>query len=663
MKKTILISIVLICSSFATISGKKQVAIESPDKQTSISIGINPNEGNQLFYTVKYHGQEIVKPSPIGFTLIGDTAFGKNLKITKAKIKELNESWERVWGKSKSVENHCFEACIELKETSTPFRKFKLTARAYNDGIAFRYGIPEQEKIDSFFIGKENTSFNFDKDYQIWASLQPKLNSAQEKEFKRMNLSNLKTKDIIVTPMLIKLDKGWAALLEANHYNWAGMYLTAGSESKTIVQPLLSPYPEQLSVAVKSKAPAQSPWRILMFGEKAGDLIESNIIHNLSEPNKLKDVSWIKPGRSAWDPWWSGGYAPSLGRLAAYDDESMKYFIDFASEMGWEYQLVDWLWYDGIDNSLKRPPVVDITKSNPKLNIPELVRYAKSKNVKLLLWLHWDDANKQMDKAFPIYEKWGIAGVKVDFMNRNDQYMVNFYERLLKKAAEHKLGVVFHGAHMPTGLERTYPNFLSCEGVMGNEFNKGSKKVSPEHCLNLPFTRMLGGMMDFTPGGFNHAPYGEFIPSKWEAPNPLVQGTRCFQLAMPVVYESALTIFCDSPDSYRGQEGLDFYKVVPTTWDETKVIDGYPGEFIIIARQNSGDWYLGAMNNDTERNINIPLNFLGEGTYNATIYSDASDSDTNPRNTDSTVVKVGMKDVLKARLAKRGGYVVHFNKN
>jgi alpha-glucosidase len=268
-----------------------------------------------------------------------------------------------------------------------------------------------------------------------------------------------------------------------------------------------------------------------------------------------------------------------------------------------------------------------------------------------------------MDRAFPIYEKWGIAGIKVDFMDRNDQYMVNFYERLLKKAAEHKLGVVLHGAHMPTGLDRTYPNFFSCEGVLGNEFSKRTNRITPEHCLNLPFTRMLGGQMDFTPGGFHHAPFGEFTPTGRDEAHPWVQGTRCFQLAMPVVYESAMTIFCDAPDSYRGQEGLDFYKVVPTTWDETKVIDGLPGEFIIVTRKNSGNWYLGAMNNDLERPIEIPLDFLGEGNYQATIYSDADDTDVNPSNTDSTTVSVNSKDVLKAKLAKRGGYAVHFKAN
>jgi alpha-glucosidase len=660
--KKILFPLLLTCLAISCTSNKKPVITESPGKLTSIAFTVDPEQESQLYFSVNYSGVEVVSPSPFLLSIAGEPALGKNLTIESAERSIINENWERVWGKSKQVLNHCNEVSIRLKESIEPFRSFTIVARAYDDGVAFRYQLPSKEGSDSIFLGSENTTFNFSADYEVWTSIQPSFRTAQEKVFIKTNLSGLKAKDILVTPLLLKFSNGWGALLEANLTDWAGMFLTSGEDSTLRVQTLLSPLPERQDIAVATVPGAFSPWRVLMLGNKPGDLIESNLLHNLNEPNKLDDVSWIKPGRSAWDPWWSGRYGPDAGFKIGWDNESMKYFIDFASEMGWEYQLVDYHWYTDFDTRFVYSPDSDITKSISTLDIPYLVEYAKSKNVKLWLWLNWQHTDAQMDKAFPVYEKWGIAGIKVDFMNRNDQEMVDFYHRVVKKAAEHKLLVNFHGAYMPTGIDRTYPNFLTREGVLGNEANKWAATISPEHCVILPFTRMLGGHMDFTPGGFYHAPYGTFTPPGTENPNPWVQGTRCFQLAMPVVYESALTVYCDSPGVYRGQEGLEFYKIVPTTWDDTKVIDGFPGEFIIIARKSGSDWFLGAMTNDDERNLDIPLSFLGAGSYKATIYSDAPDADQFPAKLVKTERNVTAGETISVKLAHGGGCAVHFDK-
>jgi alpha-glucosidase len=401
-----------------------------------------------------------------------------------------------------------------------------------------------------------------------------------------------------------------------------------------------------------------------MIGEKPGDLIESNIIENLNEPCVLKNTSWIKPGKCAWDWWWSGKYAPDVNFTLGSNTETMKYFIDFASELGWEYQLVDWYWYcPPFKVMLKEAnPDSDITKSNPDIDIPELVRYAAAKNVRLILWLHWKHADGQMDEAFALYEKWGIAGVKIDFMVRDDQEMVNFYHRAVKKAAEHHLLVDFHGAYKPDGFSRTYPNLITREGVLGNEWNKWSARCTPDHCLTLPFTRMLAGPMDFTPGGFLNVRKDDFKFGKMgaDAGPVYVMGTRCFQLAMMVVYDSPLQVLCDSPYNYQqSSAGLDFLKIVPTTWGQTKVLNAQVGDFITIARRKGDEWFIGSMADETPRSLEVPLDFLSEGKYEAVIWTDADDADTNPWHLTKQNIIVTAEDKITAKMAPAGGHVIH----
>jgi len=302
-----------------------------------------------------------------------------------------------------------------------------------------------------------------------------------------------------------------------------------------------------------------------MLSKTAGDLIESDLIANLNDPVALDDVSWIKPGASAWDWWWSNKYAPNADFELGPNQETMKYYIDFASEMGWQYQIVDWQWYGepfGPDGDAN--PDVDITTCIDGINIEDLVKYAQSKNVKIILWGHWKSMDKQMDEALALYEKWGVAGIKIDFMDRQDQEMVNYYHKLVKKAAEHHLVVDFHGAYKPTGVSRTYPNLITREGVMGNEYNKWSHDVTPEHNVRLPFTRGLLGEMDYTPVSFNNVRPDQFVTEdKAKDLAPMVMSTRCHQLAMPIVYESAFTVFCDSPDRYKPVWDLTSLKTYP----------------------------------------------------------------------------------------------------
>ena len=655
---TIVIGLFLSCAT------EKNYRVESPDGRIELIINPGDDENPGIHFSVSYNDIRVLQNCPFSLTFKEMPGLGRNLKVTGSENILIDENWERVWGKKKYVRNNCNELKLEFNETGERDRSLIMMFRAYNDGIAFRYCIPEQESISDFSLVKENTLFTFTGDHKIWATHWNNFVTSQEEEFREEKLSDLKMNDILGTPLLVKVDTAiWAAILEANLTDWSGMCLSAGSRQNSIIS-RLAPLPAEPDVVVKSTAPRNSPWRVIMLADHPGRFIESDIIHNLNEPCAIQDVSWIKPGKSAWDWWWSNGYAPDMGRKLGPDTESHKYFIDFASEMGWTYQLVDWFWYGPPFSSFETwipNPESDITKYTDDCNIPEIIKYASSKGVKTILWLQWKHVEHQMEKAFPLYEKWGVSGIKVDFMNRNDQEMVNFYHKVVKKAAEHHLVVDFHGAYMPTGVERTYPNFITREGILGNEYSKWSNRITPDHCLTIPFTRMLGGHMDFTPGGFIHGTRETFKAGEQTGlPYMMVQGTRCYQLAMLVVYESALQVICDSPYNYRkSPAGLDFLKIVPTTWDETKVLDGEVGNYIVIARRSGDDWYVGSMTDWDPRTIKVSFDFLGTGNYKAEVWKDASDSDKEPAHLVKESMQISRQDTKDFNLAPGGGFVLH----
>jgi alpha-glucosidase len=320
--------------------------------------------------------------------------------------------------------------------------------------------------------------------------------------------------------------------------------------------------------------------------------------------------------------------------------------------------LVDAGWYTpkayGDDADTK----ADITKSIPEIDLPGLAAYARARNVGLILWLHWITARDQMDKAFPFYERLGVRGVKVDFMDRDDQEMVGFYQRILKKAAAHRLVVDLHGAYKPTGLIRTYPNYLTQEGVLGAEYNKWVARITPTHNLTLPFTRMLAGPMDYTPGGFRNVTKDQFTPRDNA---PLVMSTRAHQLAMYVVYDSPLQMVSDSPDAYRGQPGAEFLRVVPASWDETRVLAGEIGEFIVVARRRGKHWFVGAMTNESGRTLQVPRDFLKKGAHSMTEYADSANAATDPKELSTSTKTMRAGETLSIRLAPSGGYAAHLS--
>jgi alpha-glucosidase len=393
-----------------------------------------------------------------------------------------------------------------------------------------------------------------------------------------------------------------------------------------------------------------------MVGDTPGRLIESTIILNLNSPCVLDDVSWIKPGKAIF-PWWPAFFCDKPGVPSALGFENQKYYIDFAGENNIAYLELEPPWYGPEGDCIDNPQKYDITRPDPDLRLPELIAYGKKAGVQLFVWAHWKNVDWHADTAFPLFKAWGAAGVKIDFMNRDDQEMVRWYHTIIKKAAANRLMVLFHGAYKPTGTQRTYPNLVTLEGVLGNEQNKVIDWITPQHTVTLPFTRMLAGPMDFTPGGFRNVAEGEFAPNM---KRPRVMGTRCHQLAMFVVYESPLTMVCDDPSAYRGQPGLAFIQQVPTSWDETRIIDGRIAEYIALARRSGDDWYLGAMTDWSPRQMRIPLEFLATGEYEADIYQDGPDADSRAEEIEILHKRVTAGDTLSVRLAKGGGLAVRF---
>jgi hypothetical protein len=393
-------------------------------------------------------------------------------------------------------------------------------------------------------------------------------------------------------------------------------------------------------VAVKAATPHAAPWRVMMLGRTPADLVNSNLVLNLNEPSRIADPSWIKPGVSSWN-WLSCG-----GKM---DMELLKGFIDLSAAMQWEYALIDDGWYQG----------GNCTTSIDGLDIPSLVAYAKERNVKLWLWVHWQSLDQRLEEAFSLYEKWGIVGIKTDFMSRDDQWMVNWYHKVLESAAAHQLMINFHGSYKPTGVRRTWPNLMTREAIYGEEQNLGSRQNDPVHKTTLPFTRMLAGPMDYTPGSMLNE-----TRDSWSAGRPVKTiGTRCQELAICVIYDSPILTMADKPENYYGQQGVEFLKGLPTSWEETKVLNGQIGEYITTARKTGDTWYLGSITNYDERMMEVPLTFLESGKYTVILYEDGPNADTtDARDVNRRELTVTANDTLTVKLVSGGGFAAILTK-
>ena len=646
MKNHIKILITFLLLTTIAVNGQN-LTVKSPD--SNITVIVSNNE--KLTYSVSWRGRSIVNPSAMGFELKDEEAMSGNFLIIDQSVNSFNEKWfPVVRSKHAEIINNYNELKLTLREKADPMRQMELYVRVYNDGAAFRYRLFRGAKVGVRQIVKELTSFSIPGDPKSWIVEYGGYSTSNEAEFIEHPLSYLNEKSFAGMPLLMEYGNNcWVALTEAKIENYAAFYIgTNGTANQLTTRLVPVPGESETGVKVRFDDEVYTPWRVLMIGDSPGTLIESEIIQNLNEPCAIKDPSWIKPGISSWDHWWSGEVKMEMPVI--------KQYIDLASEMGWPYMLVDWQWY-GPFNS----PGADITKWAPQINMPEIIEYARSKSVKILVWLYSSDVNRNgaYKTAFPLYEKWGIAGIKIDFMDRDDQQMVNWYHDIIKCAAENHLMVDFHGAYKPDGIIRTWPNMITREGLMGNEYYKFSDKMSPEHNVKLAFTRMLAGQMDYTPGAFLNVTREQY---KQQTP-AVVWNTRAAELSKFVIYESPLTVVCDHPDNILNKPGAEFLKIVPTVWDDTKYLSGYPGDYIALARRSGESWFIGVMNNSIGKTVTIRLDFLPAGNYEAELWSDTKKSDEQPMEIRKSVQAVKSGDQIKITMSKNGGSVIVLRRN
>lgn len=635
-----------LAGSAAVAHAQSTLSIHSPDGRVVVDAALGADGG--LRYDVAYAGAPVIAPSPVGLTLADQPIGG--LRILATDRREGHDVYAPVQGKTSQVDDAYSELTIHAQEGEGKGRRIDLVLRAYNGGAAFRLVLPQQDALDHVRVTGEATRFAFADNYDCLGLNLGQYHNSHEGEFDPVKARLIRPHHLFDTPLVCRTANATFAIAESDLEHYAGAYLSGRGDGGLGVEINLTPRPDSQGVAVDAAIPAgglKTPWRVVMLADRPEKLIESNLIDDLAAPSRIADPSWIKPGKAAWD-WWSGPLVANAG----HDDATYRLFIDFAGRFGLPYMLIDEGWAKGAGGGGAVRPDSDVTQAAPGVDMPGLVAYAARKKVGLWLWLNWKALDKQFDQALPLYEKWGIKGIKVDFMDREDQAMVDFYHKLLPAAAAHHLMVDLHGAYAPRGLERTYPNLVTQEGVMGAEYNKWSHRESATHNVSLAYSRGLLGPMDYTPGGFRNV-----TPAQFEARNigPEVMTTRAQQLAMYVVYLSGLACLADAPGAYESADlkpvpGADFLKLVPASWDETRALAGDFGHYVVVARRKGAQWFVGAINDETPRSVTIPLDFLGAGKWTADSWIDGAAP---------TDVRIGRQPVaaktMTVNLASGGG--------
>jgi alpha-glucosidase len=651
----LLFTVVIACMSTRACAADKSapLVLHSPDGRLQLTFQLNQH--GQARFTVAYSKTPVVEGT-LGLDFVSAESLSENLKVVDTRQSAVRREYVIAVGKASSAQDHYHELVVQLIESRPPQRQLNLEFRAFDDGVAFRYVLPRQGTLERFIINNEQTQLTFPGDPLAKALPLAGYTTPYEWYYETKPISQLTPDRLIGLPLLLEYSeqKVWVAVTEADLTDYAGMYLSRLDGAAGAFVSRLSPLPGQVEKKVVGETPFSSPWRVLMIGDDPGRLIESNLVFNLSKPPAIKDTSWIKPGKTTF-PWWNHYVLEGVDFEPGVNTATMKHYIDFCAEQGIPYHSLDGLdiaWYGG---PIAPSGPTDVTKAAPSIDLPELLKYAKAKGVRLRLWMHWKALQPQIDEAFAKFEEWGIEGVMVDFMDRDDQEMVQFYHEMAEKAAKHHLTLTLHGAYKPTGMERTWPNVLSYEAALNQEYNKwqppGVKGTPPEHNLDIAFVRMLAGPLDYHQGGMRNV-----LPENYRFRDvaPPVQGTRGHQLAMYVVYQNHLPMMADYPSAYRGQAGLDFLTEVPATWDETRVLHAELSNCLVVARRKGTDWYLGGMTAGQSRELALPLSFLTADDYEARLYLD------DPRGPTALARRVEMVSAdgtLKVAMPASGGFV------
>ncbi len=654
MKKILLIIFIIAATrSFA----QQSLQLFSPDKTIRVDIQTN----NQLTYSVLVDDKKIINASLIDMQLSNGNALSKDLKIKSKKTKSLNETIvAQIPISRKNIPDVYNELAINFENN------FAIIFRAYNDGVAYRIATSFK---DSIIINNEIVQFNFTDDAHAWAPVIQKRDGVDiyhtsfEELYQYKSLDSLSNNDYMFNPVLVNTQNIKVAITESDLDDYPGMFLKGNSSNS--LQAAFAPYPAEEKMIdgdypemvvskradyfAKTNGTRQFPWRCLLIARYDKDLPTNDIVYRLASPTKIEDASWIHPGKCT-DEWIIDVNLFNVPFKSGVNTASYKYYIDFAKRFGFDRIMMDAGWSN----------TKDLFDINPNINMDTIAAYAKQQGIKLSMWTLSMTLNKQLDSALKQFQKWGVDFIMTDFIDRDDQPVVNFYKRIAEACAKAHLMIMFHGAYPPKGFNRTYPNNITREGVLGSEYNAWSDKVTASHDCIIPFTRMLAGPLDYEPGLLDNATPQQFKPIWGKV---MSQTTRCQQLAMFVVYDDPLPIFSGNPSQgYLEPKFMELLGSIPAGWDTTIILDAKVGEYIITARRKNNDWFIAGMTDSSARDITIDLSFLSEGNYNATICKDGINADRNAVDYSIEEKTLTANNSLPIHLAKDGGFLVRLKK-
>jgi alpha-glucosidase len=619
--------------------------LRSPDGSVRLAV----TTGEQTTISVSLDGKLLVDSSPVSITVNDRLLPGKNPMVLDARRRMIRQKITPVLPEKFAViDDHYNELTLEFKNSCS------LIFRAYNNGVAYRFRTDLNGDIK---VASEQAVFNFSGNDEIYYPEEESFFSHNERTYLHMRLDTVAAGRLASLPVLVITGDARILIEESALTDYPGMWVRTGGSGKLEATfphfPLESrtkpgsdrnvPVTKDADYIAMTKGRRSFPWRILALAGNDGDLITNQLVYQLGEEQQIGDPSWIRPGKVAWD-WWNANNIYGVDFRSGIDTDTYKYYIDFASKYRIEYIILDEGWYK----------LGNLFEVVPEMNVPELIAYGRQKHVGVILWVVWKTLDDQLIPALDQFQKWGAAGIKVDFMQRSDQEMVNFYRKVASEAAKRKMLVDFHGAFKPSGLRRAYPNVITREGVKGLEHCKWSADITPTHDLTLPFTRMVTGPMDFTPGAMINAQPGTF---RIVFTRPMSMGTRMHQIAMYIIYESPLQMMADCPSNYlKEAESTAFIAQIPTTWEDTRVLEARVGEYLVLARKNGGKWYIGAMTDENPRNFTISLAFLDDGKYTSEIMEDGVNADRYAQDYRRILRTVVGIDSLTIRLAPGGGW-------
>lgn len=637
--------------------------IASPDNRIRVSIQMPvPGSADRPQWAAWFHDKPILTNCALGLQTTDAGELLAGVQVLRERPRSLNRRIPVLFGKADHADDHFRETRFILE---TPqHRRLDVVFRCYNDAVAFRYELPKNAGAQTVTIADETTSFRIEGEPTAYAQYLESYRTSHEHNVTTVACRELPPDVLLDMPLTFSWDDGtYAAITEAALRHYAGMSLMRPASPTTGGELVCKLTPRPDGAKVVRPLPMLTPWRVVLVADHPGALLESSTTYCLNETSVIKDVSWIKPGKITFS-WWNGDVYDGHRTLPILSFAMAKKYIDFCARNGIpthsltsDEKTVS-PWYFQSNLGVAPGPDTDVTRTRADFDLPAIRRYAQSKHVRLWTWVHQGALRGRVEEAFTAFEKMGWSGMMVDFFDHDDQESVEFAESILQAAARHHLLIHFHGVWKPTGWQRTYPNLMNHEGALNLEYLKWSDRCTPEHNLNMAFTRLIAGPMDYHLGGFRAVTRAAFKPHNI-APNVL--GTRCHHLAMYVCFDNPNPMLADYPTAYEGQPGFDFLKLVPTWWDQTRVLEGKVGELLVTARRKGKTWYIGCVSARHPRDLDLPLTFLGAGQYRADLWKDAPDAETDPNHLTMENLQVSSDQTLKVHIALDGGFVARFS--